>query len=304
MRSMQVLAARRSRAGRRRWERSRRTPVPSTAIADRPADQHRRVHPQAQRQRVGQPRRAGRRSRARRRAARSRGRGGPAAPGGRRRGRRARPTYSSSTHHRGVADQARSWVFQPNGESQLSQRGDRCPRRRAARTGRRCRAGAMPGTGARARRELAGQRGEPDGDQADPDPGRAERERPGDREPARDVRDGGQHAEHHGDARRPNGRPRPAGASRPIAVPPSSSAWPDSSSVRVCRRTTTSEHAARRTRRTARSSWSSPARRGCARRGSARRARPSAGLALIASAAVTRSAVGRVERWPVAAAEA
>ena len=65
-------------------------------------------------------------------------------------------------------------------------------------------------------------------------------------------------------------------ASRPIAVPPSSSAWPDSSSVRVCRVRRRAASAPRRPRR-APSSWSSRARPRSARRGSARRARPPTG---------------------------
>ena len=61
--------------------------------------------------------------------------------------------------------------------------------------------------------------------------------------------------------------------------------------------------AAPRTRRRGRSSWSSRARRGCARRGWGRRARPPTGLALMAVAADTRSAtVGYSDS--VAAAEA
>ena len=99
--------------------RDRAEDEPGDRHADRPADQHRRVHPQAQRDRVGQPRRTGGRARARG--------DHPATEVATARSSHAIPTraiasatYSSSTHHR-VSLKARSWVFQPNGVSQLSQ---------------------------------------------------------------------------------------------------------------------------------------------------------------------------------------
>ena len=233
---------RRSRTVVEARARSRRRPHPMTAMRDRPADQHRRVHPQAQRDRVGQPRRAGGRARARRDQRRHRGRGGrrsataharPAPRPGRRTAaaptsgcRRTRAAGWTSRTARASSATTRRW----------------CPRPRAARTARRSPPAAIAAQVRALGESWHATAVSPVADQPDAGPGRPERERPGDRQPAGDVRRGGQQPEQRRRRPAPTSTAAASGASRPTAVPPSSSAWPSSSSTRVCRRTTTRHH--------------------------------------------------------------
>ena len=121
-------------------------------------------------------------------------------------------------------------------------------------------------------------------DQPDAGPGRAEAERPGDRQPAGDV--GRRPAEQRRRARR-RARPRRAAAAQQrVAADRGAAEQLGVAGLLLAAGVPADERraaAAPRRRRTARSAWSSPARRGCARRGSGRRARPRRGLALIAA---------------------
>ena len=270
-----VPGARASRAGRRCWARSTRARCPSTPTATVQRDQHRGVQPQAERDRVGEPRRAGRRSGSRRDHPGAEVTARRGAPGPRRPGATTVTTYSSSTHQRG-SDQARSWVDQPNGESQLSHDDRGVPD--GAQQEQHADAAARDGrAGARARGELAGDGGE-------------HRWRPGRSRPRRRrtaaIRPTGsppamfaercQQPDGHGDDR----AERDGSGEGRVAADRRAAEQLGLAGLLLGARVPAyddEQHAAPRRRRTARSSWSSPARRRCARRGSGRRARPPTG---------------------------
>ncbi len=133
-------------------------------------------------------------------------------------------------------------------------------------------AGAGPAAG----RELAGDRGDTDGDQPDAGPRGAERDRAGDRQPAGDVGDRGERPDDERD-HRPD-QDRRSEAACPARSPCRRAARRGRTPPRCgCAGGRRRGTAAPRRRRTAPSSWSSRARPGCARRGSGRRARPPRG---------------------------
>ena len=151
-----------------------------------------------------------------------------------------------------------------------------CPPRRARGRGHRSRPRRRSRTCARCSRP-GGEQGEAGADQRrsrPTTPRRAATRRPAARRRRRPRRPAARRRRRQRGLRQ--ARPR-AGRPRPTAVPPTSSARPALLLDAGVPADEHHEHEAPRTRRTGRSSWSSPARRGCGRRGSGRRARRSPG---------------------------